>query len=76
MKCVYCHSDDITIRDVKEEIAIGNDIALVDVQTPVCGGCGERYYDRSTMRRLEQIERDLKEHRTKVRQIGKVLAIA
>ena len=50
MKCTVCHSDQVVRAKVQEEIALGSDIVLISIQTPVCQACGERYYDRATMR--------------------------
>jgi YgiT-type zinc finger domain-containing protein len=41
---------------VQERIPVGNDIVLVPVEVLVCQSCGERFYDRATMHRLEELE--------------------
>ena len=58
MKCIVCYSEDLVPRDATEEIPRGNDIVRVPVRVLTCGQCGERYYDRETMHRLEEIRRD------------------
>ncbi len=73
MKCIVCHGDQIIEQGVKEEVARGDDIVLVPVRTLVCQDCGERYYDRKTMRFLEKVSHELVEGRGPVRQLGKVL---
>lgn len=73
MKCVICHSDDVQVMDVKEEISIGKDVVYVTIKTPVCRSCGEHYYDRWTIRYLEKVEGELKRGGEKLKQIGKVL---
>ena len=74
MKCVICHGDEMKIMEVKEEFLIDNNIICVPVKVPVCQGCGERYYDRRTVRFLEEIEKKLTEERgAKLKQTGKVL---
>jgi hypothetical protein len=35
--------------------------------------CGERYYDRMTMRKIENIRAKLKQRELKVEEVGKVL---
>ena len=45
MKCVICSSQDIDKKYVDEEIRIKNDVVMVNINTLVCGSCGERYYD-------------------------------
>ena len=73
MKCVICHSDDIRTKAVYEEIARGDDVVRIPIETLVCANCGERYYDRHTMRRLEQIRQSVKEEEIDLCEIGKVL---
>ena len=73
MKCVICHGDTIEPRSVREELQLGDDIVYVTVDALVCTQCGERYFDRSTVRKLETIERELEKNREKLPAIGKVL---
>jgi YgiT-type zinc finger domain-containing protein len=73
MKCVICHGEDIRVRDVHEEFTVGNDVVYVSVKVLVCQTCGERYYDRRTMRFLEEAERKLKEGMAELQEVGKVL---
>ena len=72
MKCVICHSEDIEIKEIREEFAVDNDIIYVSISIPVCGSCGERYYDRRTMRLLEEIRSNLNQKRMELKQIGRV----
>ncbi len=76
MKCTVCHSDQVIRSKVQEELPIGADIVLVPIEVPVCQSCGERYYDRQTLRKLEQLEDDLAARRCAVREVGKVLELA
>ena len=73
MKCVFCHGEDIQVSEVQEELRIESDIVYVPVRIPVCRSCGERYYDRRTIRFLEEVEQKLKEKRESLREVGKVL---
>ncbi|MFQ5964323.1 MAG: YgiT-type zinc finger protein [Candidatus Scalinduaceae bacterium] len=73
MKCVICKSSDILIRNVEEEIKFEKDIVLIAMEVLVCQNCGERYYDRQAMRKLENIRSKLKKHDLKVEEVGKVL---
>lgn len=75
MKCVICHSEDIEVKKVKEEIKIGNDIIFVPIEIPVCNSCGERYYERKTLQNLEEIEFRLKNKEINVKEVGKVLTV-
>ncbi len=74
MKCIVCHSEDIQITEVREELKVEDDIVYVPIQTPVCRACGERYYDRRTVRFLEDVEQELKEGNSDLQEVGKVLA--
>ncbi|MBI4639688.1 MAG: YgiT-type zinc finger protein [Candidatus Tectomicrobia bacterium] len=73
MKCIICHGEDIKVTDVKEELKIKNDIVYVPIQIPVCRTCGERYYDRRTIRFLEDTEQKLREGKANLQEIGKIL---
>jgi YgiT-type zinc finger domain-containing protein len=73
MKCVVCHGENIEVREVKEPIEVGSDLVYVTVKTPVCETCGERYYDRKTVKYLENVEAELRAGGGSVRQVGKVL---
>ena len=75
MKCTLCHGDHIAKSTVPERIPVGNDIVLVPVELLVCQSCGERFYDRATMRRLEELEDDLAARRRPLREVGKVLEL-
>jgi YgiT-type zinc finger domain-containing protein len=61
---------------VQERIPVGNDIVLVPVEVLVCQSCGERFYDRATLRRLEELEDDLAACKPALREVGKVLELA
>ena len=73
MKCVICKSSDIQTKMVEEEIKSGTDIVLVPMDVLVCKNCGERYYDRNTMRKIEDIRSRLRQKELKVEEVGKVL---
>jgi len=73
MKCVICKSSDIQKQMVEEEIKSGMDIILISLEVLVCMNCGERYYDRMTMRKIKNIRAKLKQRELKVEEVGKVL---
>ncbi len=75
MKCVICHGDDIRVAEVNDELLSGRDIVHVPVRIPVCQTCGERYYDRKTLRYLEDVQRRLKAGKVSLREVGKVLVL-
>jgi len=73
MKCVICKSTDIEIKKVEEEIKSGKDIVLIPINLLVCLNCGERYYDRKAIRKIEEIKEKLSRQALKVQEVGKVL---
>jgi len=75
MRCVVCHSPDIERRRADETFQVDGDIILVNVELLVCSSCGERYYDRRTMRRLEEIEEQLRSKTVSLNPIGKVMRL-
>jgi len=58
---------------IEEEIKSGRDIVLVALDVLVCMNWGERYYDRNTMRRIEDVRSRLKQNDLEVEEVGKVL---
>lgn len=75
MKCVICHSPDIELKTVHEEIWVKGDVALISLTILVCNNCGERYYDRKAMRQLEEAEKALRDSRVQVEATGRVLRV-
>ena len=75
MKCVVCHGDDVRRGTIKEEVPIGSDIVMVAVEAFVCSTCGERYYDRRTMKYLESVREQIRKGSASVAEVGKILAL-
>lgn len=75
MKCLICHNTDISLRRVNEQLSRGEDMILVPVEVLVCNNCGERYYDRRTMQRLEEIEDAVNADRLFLERVGEVLRV-
>jgi len=73
MKCIICKSSDIQKKMIEEEIKSGMDIVLVPLNVLVCMNCGERYYDRNTMKKIEDVRSRLKQKNLEVEEVGKVL---
>ncbi len=73
MRCVVCNSEDIQKKELEEEIRQGDNVILVPIETLVCSSCGERYYDRRTMRYLEEITEKIKSDKAELTQVGQVL---
>ena len=73
MKCIVCKSPDIEPKTVDEQIKSGEDIILVPMHLLVCSNCGERYYDRKAMQRIENIRKRVKNQNLDVEEIGKVM---
>ena len=73
MKCVVCNSSNIETKSVEEEIKSDKDILLMPLEVLVCLSCGERYYDRNTMKKIEEMRSKLQRRDLKVKEVGKVL---
>ena len=73
MKCVICKSLDVEKKLVEEEIRSGSDIIIVPIEVMVCLNCGERYYDRRTMRFLEETESKIAAKQMNLSPVGRVL---
>ncbi|MDA8273511.1 MAG: YgiT-type zinc finger protein [Deltaproteobacteria bacterium] len=70
MKCVVCKSSDIQMKTVEEEI--GSDIILIPIDVLVCLNCGERYYDRKTLKKIEELKSKATSRDLKIEEVGKV----
>ncbi|MGQ9628643.1 MAG: YgiT-type zinc finger protein [Anaerolineae bacterium] len=75
MRCVVCLSPNIEKKKINETLWIDSDVILIPIEVMACNNCGERYYDRRTMRRLEEIEKSLRERRLNLNPVGKVLEV-
>ncbi|MBU0693357.1 MAG: YgiT-type zinc finger protein [Candidatus Omnitrophica bacterium] len=76
MKCVVCKGPNIVTREVEEEVRVKNDVILVPVEVMICEQCGERYYDRATMKKLEEINKSIRENKRELEEIGHVLKVS
>ncbi len=74
-KCVICHGENIREQTVNEELQLNSDIVYAPVTCLVCQTCGERYFDRPTVRHLEKLRTDLRSGQVPLKQVGKVLMI-
>ena len=75
MKCIICQEDEIHKQQVHEDIPLGDDIVKIFLEIMVYRNCGERYYDRRTVRNLEDTEKKLKAGEIPLLQVGRVLVI-
>ena len=73
MKCVICKGSDIELKTVDEQIRTGRDIILIPMNILVCSNCGERYYDRKAMKKVEDIGARLKNQELDVEEVVKVM---
>jgi len=73
MRCVVCKGSHIKLKSVDEQIRTETDIILVPMNIMVCSNCGERYYDRMSMRKIEEIRKKLKNKELDVEEVGKVM---
>ncbi len=72
MKCVICHGPHIELKTVEEEIRWGNNILLIPMEVLVCSNCGERYYDKKAMKKIEETRSKLQKRDFKVDEVGKI----
>jgi len=72
MKCVICGSQDIKEKNVDEEIKLENDLVMVNVNVLVCSSCGERYYDKKAMNKIEETRSRLQKRDLAMDEVGKV----
>ncbi len=75
MECIVCHGEDISAARVQEQLQHSDDIVIVPVEIPVCGTCGERYYDRKTLRFLEETEEKLRTQQPPLQEVGRILTL-
>jgi len=73
MKCIICKGLDIELKVVDEQIRTGEDIVLVPMNILVCSSCGERYYDRNAMKKIEEIRQRLKKQSVRDEEVGKIM---
>ena len=76
MRCVICNGNNIELRSVEEEVHINNNVVLIPIETLVCLSCGERYYDRRTMKFLEEVTTQIKSESAVLEPVGQVLRAA
>jgi YgiT-type zinc finger domain-containing protein len=72
MKCIVCKSTDIERKIGDEDIKSGKNIILVSMEVLVCNSCGERYYDRPTMKKIEELRSKLTKETLDIEEVGKV----
>jgi YgiT-type zinc finger domain-containing protein len=73
MKCIVCKGSDIEPKTVDEQIRTGRDIILVPMNILVCSNCGERYYDRKAIKKIEEIRIKIKNQELVVEEVGRVM---
>jgi len=72
MKCVICNSQHIETKRIEEEIRWGNNVLLVPMEILVCLNCGERYYDKKAMKKIEETRSRLQRQDLEMEEVGKV----
>ena len=73
MRCVISKGSYIEPKIVDEQIRTEKDIVLIPMNILVCSSCGERYYDRKAMKKIEEIRSKLKNQDLEVKEVGKVM---
>ncbi|MBI4362156.1 MAG: YgiT-type zinc finger protein [Euryarchaeota archaeon] len=76
VSCVICQGTTIKTQEVEEAFGLNRDIIMVPVKTRVCAECGERYYDKRTLRLLEEVEEKVRRKAiTQLEVVGKVMRV-
>jgi len=73
MKCLVCNGSNIQAERVDEQIRAGENIVLLQMDILVCETCGERYFDKKNMKKIEKVREQLRDHKLKVKEVGKVM---
>jgi YgiT-type zinc finger domain-containing protein len=60
------------MKTVEEEIRWGNNILLVQMEVLICLNCGERYYDKKAMKKIEETRSRLQKRDLEMEEVGKV----
>ena len=72
MKCIVCKGSNIDLKDVDEQIQFRGDIVLLPLKVLVCSTCGERYYDRQTLKRIEETRYKIANRDFQTDEVGKI----
>jgi len=75
MKCVFCGGE-LEKRIIKEDVAEGSDRAVIEVAAEVCLNCHERYFPEGAIDQMIVLKEKLKEHKAKLKEVGKVYQVA
>lgn len=75
MICVMCKGT-VTKKMVEEDIAIGHDHFLVNLEAEVCNDCHERYYPEGTVDYLQKLRREFKSKKGCFKSVGQVYQTA
>ncbi len=71
MICVLCKGK-VFKKMVQEDVAVGNDHIVVNLEAEVCENCHERYYVEGTADYLQRLKRDLKSKKDQFKPVGQV----
>lgn len=71
MICIFCKGT-VSKKKVEEEVKVGVDHILVQLDAEVCNNCHERYFPEGTVDYLQKLRRELKTKKTQFKAIGQV----
>ena len=71
MRCVLCGGD-LEQKLVEEEVKVGADHILVEVEAEVCRNCHERYFAEGVIDRLIELKQKLKVKKVNFPLVGSV----
>ncbi len=71
ISCALC-SGEVKGQRVVEDLQVGSNHVLVEVETEVCEQCGERYYSPELIDHLMDLREGIQAGRTTMTEVGKV----
>jgi YgiT-type zinc finger domain-containing protein len=75
MKCVICKNTNIEFREIQEQINIGNNIVIIPLKIHICQNCGEKYFTRNDLKKIEEVKDKITNKKIDYEEIGKVLLV-
>lgn len=75
MICVLCKGK-VSKKMVREDVTVGNDHIVVNLEAEVCENCHERYFSEGTADYLQRPKRDLKNKKDRFKLVGQVYQTA
>jgi len=71
MICVFCKGT-VSKKSVQEDVKVGNDHVLVQMEAEVCDHCHERYFPEGSVDYLQKLRRNLTDEKANLKVVGQV----